>query len=57
MSSKLDHYLLKENYDLSDWKKLDDILDGRRKLSEVILELSIEQGHRRNLDIPYLTIH
>ena len=52
LSSKLDHYLLKENYDLSDWKKLDDILDGRRKLSEVILELSIEQGHRRKLDIP-----
>ena len=49
--------MLKESYDLSDWKKLDEILDGRRELSEIILELSIEQGHRVKLDIPNLNFY
>ena len=40
--------------DLSNWEKTDDIKRRRRQISDLLLNLSIEQGHRRTFDLPSL---
>jgi hypothetical protein len=50
---RVNYYLMVESYDdLSHWNRGNEIKKKREKISNILMNLSSEQGHRQKMNIP-----